>query len=93
MRKAERLHKLEAKNPNKIKKPKTLQNKTTACETYFSDESLPDGFILKAGVCEIVVIIIRWRPINMVTRASCWAWRTAVIQKHVVVFFLKKSKC
>lgn len=66
--------KLETKNPNRIKKKKkTLQNKMTACETYLSDESLSDGLILKAGVCEIVVVIIRWRPINMVTRASCWA--------------------
>lgn len=41
-----------------------------ACKTYLSDESLSDALILKTGVCEIIIIIIRWRPINMVTRAS-----------------------
>lgn len=42
----------------------------SACQTDLSDESLSDALVLKARVCEIIIIVIGWRPINMVTRAS-----------------------
>lgn len=51
---------------------KKIPNCMTAQKTYFSDEGLSDGLVLKARVCEIIIVVIRWRPITMVTRA---AWR------------------
>lgn len=62
----------------KVKKESQLNNTFSAWEQYLSDERLSDGLILKAGVCEIIIVIVRWRPINIVTWASSMAWITMV---------------
>lgn len=48
----------------------TKLTKSIINTTYFSDEGLSDGLILKARVGELIIVIIRWRPITMVTRAG-----------------------
>lgn len=40
--------------------------------TYFSDEGLSDVLVLEARVGELIIVIIRWRPVTMVTGATGW---------------------
>lgn len=48
----------------------------TQRKTYFSDEGLSDSLVLKARVGELLIVVVRWRPVTMVTRAACRCWRT-----------------
>lgn len=44
--------------------------------TYFSDEGLSDVLVLEAGVGELIVVVIRWRAVTMVTRATYrWCYK------------------
>jgi len=56
--------------------------------TYLSDEGSSDGLVLKAGVGELFIVVVRRRPIVMVTRTAGRGWWTTKTGKQFVFVLL-----